>query len=146
MTRLRIGLDPGVTTGFATWDRVDGRLLAVTSMSILGAMKEVKALAEAGQVFDVTFEDARQRKFFGSEVDARFARSGAGVREGAGSVKRDCSIWQEFLTDLGVTFHMCAPQPGGTKWTADYFRRVTGWPLRTNEHGRDAALLILGSR
>jgi len=31
-----------------------------------------------------------------------------------------------------------------TKLTADQFKRITGWHGRTNEHGRDAAMLVFG--
>ncbi len=143
MTQLRIGIDPGVNTGFGTWDRKEKRLIAVCSLPIHKAMHEVKCIAESGLLFDVVVEDARQRTWF-SGADARAERSGAGIREGVGSVKRDASIWEDYLIDLGVKFTMRAPAKGGTKWSADYFRRVTGWEGRTNHNARDAAVLVFG--
>ena len=75
---------------------------------------------------------------------------------GAGAAKRDAKIWEEFLSDkdvalpysddLGLTFTMHKPQVHGTKWSADYFARVTGFKGRTSEHSRDAALLVYGWR
>ena len=31
-----------------------------------------------------------------------------------------------------------------TKLSAEQFRRITGWTEQTNEHGRDAAMLVFG--
>ena len=143
MTEQVIGLDPGVNTGYAVWDRKQGRFLRVESMPIHEAMDAVRATHAAGLLHSVDFEDARLRTWFG-KADAREARSGAGIREGVGSVKRDCGIWAEFLTALGVTFRPRKPTAGSTKWTAEQFAKVAKWPHRTNVHGRDAALLILG--
>ena len=64
--------------------------------------------------------------------------------QGVGSVKRDATIWEDFLKDLGVKFEMVAPKRNVTKLTQETFKRYTGWSSKTNEHGRDAAMLIYG--
>ena len=64
--------------------------------------------------------------------------------QGAGSIKRDCSIWAEFFAETGIQNFPVKPQAGGTKWTAKAFAKLTGWTERTNEHGRDAAMLVYG--
>jgi hypothetical protein len=144
-SRLVIGIDPGVNTGLATWDPQAKRLVRVESMPIHVAMAEVKAAHESGPI-RVRYEDARQRRTWFGKLDAKAERYGAGVREGVGSVKRDAAIWEAYLRDLGVDFEAVKPAVGATKWPADHFQRVTGWTKRTNEHGRDAALLVLGAR
>ena len=63
---------------------------------------------------------------------------------GAGSVKRDCQIWEDFLRAHGIKYEMVAPHQGATKWTADTFARITGYTGRTSNHGRDAAVLVFG--
>ena len=104
-------------------------------------MRMVEKMHRFGSLHSVRFEDARLRTWFGG-ADKRQARSGAGIREGVGSVKRDCGIWHEFLADLGVPFMPVKPEAHSTKWTAEHFARVTGWTKRTNNHGRDAAVLV----
>lgn len=64
--------------------------------------------------------------------------------QGVGSVKRDASIWEDYLKDLGVSFEMVAPKRNVTKLKQETFKRYTGWDKRTNEHGRDAAMLVFG--
>ena len=143
ITSIHVGIDPGVKTGFASYAPDRRAFTAVYTLEIHQAMDLVRELHQTGLLVSVTFEDARKRKFFGA-ADARMKRSGAGIREGIGSVKRDCSIWQGFLTSLGVQFFAVPPQAGSTKWDAATFERVTGWKGRTSNHARDAGLLVWG--
>jgi hypothetical protein len=114
----------------------DGTLIAVDTLRIYPAMKRVHVLWESGHLAMVCWEDASKRRWFG--------KKGREVLQGAGSIKRDCAIWREFFQEFGIPNQAIPPQVGGTKWSAEYFARVTGWDKRTSEHGRDAAVLILG--
>ena len=64
--------------------------------------------------------------------------------QGAGSVKRDCSIWEDFCKDYGIPFWAKPPVKGATKVSADYFKMVSHYQGRTSEHSRDAAMLVIG--
>lgn len=143
MTTIHIGIDPGTQTGYAAWDSLRKKLVAVDTLKIHQAMAHVLEVHASGMLHSVTFEDARLRTWFGS-ADARQARSGAGIREGVGSVKRDCTIWAEFLGDHGIGYRSIKPAAGNTKWDAEKFARLTGWTGRTSNHARDAAILVVG--
>ena len=137
---IYIGIDPGEHTGLAVWN--SGK----RSFDVIETLKIHKAL---DRVLDfwrvhhpemcVVFEDARQRTWVPPMPTEKRER---GRCQGAGSVKRDSKIWEEFLTDFGIPFEAHKPQVGGTKWSADYFARVTGYTKRCSEHARDAALLV----
>ena len=87
-------------------------------------------------------EDPRQRTWFGTE---RMTREEERKRlQGVGSVKRDATIWEDYLTELGVEFEMVAPKRNTTKMSQEYFKQLTGWKKQTNEHSRDAAMLVFG--
>ncbi len=132
-----VGVDPGVHTGFAVWSLAERRLTTVRTLGITLAMTNIRAMADTGSLHSVRFEDARLRKWYGQEAEAK--------RQGAGSVKRDCSIWYEFLSGLvGVPFLPVSPRAKGAKLDAAAFKRLTGWQGRTSEHGRDAAMLVWG--
>jgi hypothetical protein len=134
---LIVGLDPGVRTGFAVWSRVEQRLTTVETLGITQAMTLIRTMADVGSLHSVRFEDARMRSWFGAK--------GREALQGAGSIKRDCSIWQEFLSGLvGVPFLPVSPQAKGRKLDSAAFKRLTGWQGRTSEHARDAALLVIG--
>jgi hypothetical protein len=82
----------------------------------------------------VTYEDARLRTWFGAK--------GREALQGAGSVKRDCGIWAELLGTLKIPYKAVSPQSKGRKLDAAQFAKLTGWTGRTNEHARDAAMLV----
>lgn len=139
---IYVGLDTGVHTGIAVWDSRAKRLTDVRTVKIHEAMRIVAELHEAtsGNIL-VVFEDARQRKWLPREHSLKEFK---GRAMGAGSVKRDATIWQDFLTDNRIPFEMVPPRAGMTKWNKAYWEKVTGYKGRTSEHGRDAALLVWG--
>ena len=139
---IAIGIDPGHDTGLAVWDTTLRKFRAVSTMPIHRALKAVHDWAdEYPHQVRVVFEDARRRRWLPRDTSSSEYR---GHLMGAGSVKRDATIWEDFLTDKGIPFEATPPRPGLTKWTADTFERVTGWKGRTSNHARDAALLVYG--
>ena len=133
--KVVIGIDPGVNTGVAVAD--GGKLVSVGCMAAVNAEELVlQTMIDNGGKLFVRFEDARMRQWFGSK--------GREALQGAGSIKRDCARWQEFLEHHNIPHARIAPKANRTKLTADQFKRITGWQGRTNEHGRDAAMLVIG--
>ena len=137
-----IGIDPGVNTGICVWSVSDKEIRILHSCKIHEAIITVKSWTDAwpGKIF-VRFEDARQRKWIPRQKNERAEK---GLWAGAGSVKRDCTIWEDYLTSIGVPFEMVAPKNNRTKVTAEYFNKLTGWTGKTNEHARDAGMLVIG--
>ena len=141
-----IGIDTGTHTGLAVWDGAAQRFITIETMPIHSALLRVKELRDRlafkGNGITVVFEDARQRKWYGRNT----AKKDRARLQGAGSVKRDCNIWEDALSDWGIPFVAVPPKNNITKMTADYFRAITGWTGRTSEHARDAAMLVIGRR
>lgn len=135
---IYIGIDPGTHTGMAIWDSREGKFLSLETLPIHQALVKVMLWKDkVGHDLQVVFEDARQRTWFGKgDVSAKL--------QGAGSVKRDCSIWEDFCTDYGISFRAVPPVKGATKVTPTYFKMISGWTERTSEHSRDAAMLVIG--
>ena len=140
-----IGIDPGTHTGVAVWDTREGKFLSLETLPIHRALEQVKELAHPfwhmGKLYNediqVVFEDARQRTWFGKgDTNAK--------AQGAGSVKRDCSIWEDFCKDYGIPYWAKPPVKGATKVSAEYFKMVSHYQGRTSEHSRDAAMLVIG--
>jgi hypothetical protein len=127
------GVDPGTHTGLA--QIYDGQIQNIETTTIFDAIKTVEANFKAyGKRVFVRFEDARLRKWFG--------KSGPEKWKGAGSIMRDCAIWEETLTSLGIPFEKVAPRDVKAT-TAEQFEKITGWKSRTSIHAREAAWLIL---
>lgn len=139
-----IGIDPGVKTGIATWVRTpDGAgFQRVKTTNIVQALEYCYELWQKnGKDVRIVFEDARRRTWLPREKSLSEYR---GKLMGAGSVKRDCDIWEEFCKEYAIPYTAIPPRKGATKWSADYFAKVTGWKGRTSNHARDAALLVFG--
>lgn len=139
MTRLIVGIDPGVSTGVALWDCATKTLRDVLTLGILQAQQHVLTIKNLGNLSHIVMEDARLRTgYFGPNAKAK--------QQGAGSIKRDCSIWTEFCDIHGIMLRCVSPKHKGAKVDAATFAKLTKWEGRTSEHGRDAALLVIGTR
>ena len=132
---ILIGIDTGKNTGFATYSPISRRLYAVETLPIHQAMERVLDISKTMKV-KVRFEDARLRKVFG--------KSGREVLQGAGSIKRDAVIWEDYLKDKAIAYEAVAPKDNKTKLSESAFRQMTGWIGRTSNHARDAAMLVYG--
>lgn len=141
-----IGIDTGTHTGLAVWDSRLQEFITIEDMKIHQAMARVKELNETAQLngtrIEVRIEDPRQRTWFGTEMMSREEERKR--LQGVGSVKRDASIWDDFLSDMGIPYEMVAPKRNVTKISHEAFVNLTHWKGRTNEHKRDAAMLVFG--
>lgn len=133
-----VGIDTGKHTGFAVWNTEKRKLDFVDTIPIHEALLRIWSQRHAN--VEVYFEDARQRKWYGTST----AEEDRNKLQGAGSVKRDSTIWEDALKDWGIPFHAVAPKHNVTKMTPEFFRALTGWKGRTSEHSRDAAMLVFG--
>lgn len=139
MTKVLIGIDTGVNTGFAV--AIDkgngGKLDQVKSLTITKAMDEVKTIIcnFGNSNVCLYIEDARLRTWF---------TGGREKAQGVGSVKRDAQIWEEWCKENQITFKLIHPRNNATKYKSEVFKKLTGWTDRTNEHARDAAMLVHG--
>lgn len=134
-----IGVDTGKKTGVAIWIPKDGTLTLQTTF-IHRAFDIIEASHFYGSVL-VRIEDARLRSDSSTKSRAK--------AQGAGSVKRDATIWQDFLTDLrkthpNIEFELVAPQQNRTKVGEEQFKKLTGYIKRCSHHARDAAMLVYG--
>lgn len=134
--KIIAGIDPGVKTGLVIWVCHEKNLSVVDTVRLPEAMNMLLHLWREDMLHEIWFEDARQRKWFGN--------AGREKLQGAGSIKRDCAIWQEFCEYYEIPFQAIKPAKGQTKWSAEYFQRLTGWTKRTSQHARDAAALVFG--
>lgn len=135
MKSYAIGIDPGVATGFAVWNCRSKSFETVTSMSLPAAFNTIlQAFYPDDTVIHI--EDARMRTWYGNK--------GREVAQGVGSVKRDCTIWEEFCKFHGIEYQLHHPKNNTTKLKAPEFKAYTQWDKQTNEHGRDAAMIVFG--
>jgi len=137
--KYAIGIDTGVHTGYAVWDIEKQELIECQTMQIDEAMERISTIKAYSYYnnFIVVVEDARLRKFFKGE-------NMAAKQQGAGSIKRDAKIWEDYLKRLNIDFKLVNPTYRRTKLTEEYFKKVSKYEGRTSNHARDAAMLVLG--
>lgn len=135
--RYLIGIDTGTKTGICVYGTIDKRIRHISTCKIHEAMKSVEYWEESnpGEVF-VRVEDARKATY-GRQDDFHKA-------QGAGSVKRDAKIWEDFLESLKIDFEMVRPNNKITKLNNETFKKITGYCERVSEHAMDAAMLVYG--
>lgn len=135
MPRLIAGIDTGTKTGLALWDVEKQCFEVIKTTSIIEAQEILRYFNNRG-LREIWFEDARLRG--GNAYTCKL--------QGVGSVKRDGAIWQEFCEYHKISYKRIKPEKGNTKWSAVYFKQQTGWTKRTDEHGRDAGVLVWKAR
>ena len=130
------GIDPGTHTGFAV--KEFGVLIRVETMTIIEAILSVHALeafclAHSCNLL-VRIEDARLRTYFGNTGKEKW--------KGAGSIMRDCSIWEDEMNRRSIQYQMVHPKTV-KETTAKQFEQLCGWTKRTSIHAREAAWMII---
>ncbi len=133
-----VGLDPGEETGVALYDPKAGRLRFCTSMSFWKAVQWFGTVA--GPVAMVVIEDARKLPIYGRHDNVRGRRRDRLARN-IGRVDRDTGLWVEYLERRGYRVLLARPSRE-QKWDAATFKRITHYQGRTNQHARDAGMLV----
>ncbi len=138
MEHVIIGIDPGTKTGIAIWNPHKQEFGIIRSMKIHEALEVVATFKNFG--VEVYCEDPT------TWVPFKKGKGDSSRMQGAGSIKRDFRIWKDFCEDNGIPFHPVGLHKVKKKISAEYFQRLSGWSGRTCEHGRDAAMLVIGKR
>jgi hypothetical protein len=133
-----IGIDCGTNTGFAVWSAKEMKFVKLVSIPIHRALFEVKKAFDSGKNLKVYIEDARLRKWFGANSNSKL--------QGAGSVKRDSTIWEDFCKDYNIPYQLVSPKENKTKLDVKQFKIYTKYEGKTNEHSRDAGMLVFQRR
>jgi hypothetical protein len=134
LNRYEIGIDPGTKTGISIVE--NGVLISVQTCGIIKAMAIIRDIFESGnRNFALHVENPNFRKHFG--------QTGREKLQGAGSIKRDFAIWQEFADSLGIPLHPVAPAAIGSQFdNVAVFQAATGWKGVTSQHARDAVKIV----
>jgi hypothetical protein len=128
-----IGLDPGKQTGVAVFD--GGQLTRIFTTSPDRLME----LLDDNKPDVVVFEDSRMQGHTWSRNT-----SPAGMRKIArnvGQIDAWCELILHLCAHRNIAVVSVSPKGKGRKIGASAFAMNTGWVARTNQHGRDAAMV-----
>lgn len=134
-----IGIDPGTHTGLAVWDSPHKCLVAVLTMPLHRALRYISThyLLHPRMPLLIRCENPNTWKpYKGTNLKESNAKL-----QGAGSIKRDFNIWEEFARDYRIDFQGVSLRSAVKKLDPQPFTKLTGWSGRTSVHARDAAML-----
>lgn len=146
MNEVVIGIDPGVKTGIA-WMRVRPmEIEQVETTTFWGAYEQLKEIADsdpnATKQIIVVIENGGSISPVFHNAKTKAAQNKTAKRVGGNN--RESDLLAEGIRRMG--FRVFRATPRQTKKSAEYMRRVTGYEGRTNEHNRDAIMMIWGGQ
>lgn len=133
-----IGIDPGVNTGIATYQK--GALVGLQTIE----PHQIGAYLLEAKPTRVIFEDSRLISFMFTQVKSRAAA--LKMARNVGEIDGWCRVITSVCGELGIPFHGISPKAKGAKVGATEFARVTGWLAQSNQHERDAAMVAFPYR
>lgn len=156
-----LGFDCGDKTGFGVWDRKKKELTQVFSGSfweVFYKLEDLMAQLERdGLTVRARIEDTRKDnvvyravRYFNKIVRTKSKEAAIGgvskMGRNVGKNDRDCALWEDYFKRKGIRVDKVAPSSRhrniDLKISAETFKSRTGWEGRTNEHSRDAAMLV----
>jgi hypothetical protein len=143
-TRYVIGIDPGVLTGLAVWDREKRALLRLETLDFWRAWEYIVDGYTVDAVEVVIEDPSGNRPVFDKEgVSIGERRKRERIAQNVGSNKREARLLLAGLLRRG--YRVRAVTPTAAKWSSDRLAALTGWRGLSSAHSRDAARLVFGS-
>lgn len=158
---IAIGLDPGATTGLGIYLAQEKRLELVMGKTFWEVHSFLKGWLKMNvgedQVVGFVVEDSRKDNVvFGAmgtyaAVKKRGGHQraiGAATKQArnVGKVDAHCDLWIDWIETMEYPLQTVAPSSRkkgiDLKLSSDKFNKITKYENKTNEHGRDAAMLV----
>ena len=140
MSKILIGIDPDVEkSGFA---RIQGDQLKLDNLSFFDLFEELKFYKEREIKPTVYIECGFMNKSNFHKKAGMSAALNAKIGERTGANFETAKKIVEMCEYLKLPYVKI--QPKASKITNDYFKKITGLKIRTNQECRDAFMLIFG--
>lgn len=143
--RYVVGIDPGVKTGFALWDREEKQFDWVETSTFWGVyfrLTESYVLSPLNT--EIVIEVAHHAPTFKHlKAEGQNKHTLSKIARNVGQVTREAQLLVEGFKRRGFTVIEQKPLGKAKKAVDDMrdFERLTGWEGRTSQHARDAARL-----
>jgi hypothetical protein len=135
--RVKLGIDPGTHTGMAL--AVDGKLTQLYTSDFWECYDWVRDTYRPGEI-EIHIEDTNDLPVIDRGTGKR---SHGKIGKNVGSVCREASLLISGFRRLGFDV-VVRDNKTTPKLRGEPFRRLTGWNGQTNQHQRDAAMLVFG--
>lgn len=136
-----IGIDPGTNIGLAVYGVSDKKLTQLHTFDFWGAYDHVIHGYKPKET-KIVIEISTKTHVWGGKLQHKNAAAAAKVGQSVAVPKVMGVLLADRLEAFG--FLVERKNPSNTKIKADAFKRLTGWVGRSNEHERDAAMMVVG--
>lgn len=135
---LIVGIDPGISTGVATY--IGGKLERLETIVPV----DIYPTLERARPALVVFEDSRLMSHTWTTIKSRPAA--LKMARNIGEIDAWCRLIAAVCEQIGIPAHGVSPKGKGAKVGAADFERIAGWKKRSNQHERDAAMVAFQYR
>ena len=143
-----IGIDPGMETGLAIWNSTLQKFRSIQSVNFWQAIWILEEWDTRLKVEEIELTLVIEDPNLTTHVWDRYGalgRSATKIAQNVGACKREASLILAWCEIKGIkTIAVNPSDRRDTKMKAEAFRNLTKCNIQTNEHGRDAALLVFG--
>ncbi len=144
--RYVVGIDPGVKTGFAVWNRDEKAFEWIETSTFWGVFFRITESSVFKPVnTHIVIEVAHHAPTFKHlKAEGQNKDTLSKIARNVGQVTREAQLLVEGFRRLGFTVSEQKPL-GKAKNAADdraQFERLTGWTKQTSQHARDAARMV----
>jgi hypothetical protein len=136
--QFKIGIDPGIKCGFAIFDSKDCVLTRVKCFKMYELLDTLGRLGKDGDHY-VFIENPNSYMAFKSKLNTSKLK-------GAGAVKQTYKHIIEMMEDMDIPYSNTSVMSKTNKLDAETFKKYTKWEGVTNEHSRDAAMLVFNRK
>lgn len=140
---IAVGIDPGTSTGVATWDCSARRFIKLDTMDFWSCFVYVTVNLKGrhDKILVVAEDPGLNKPVFPRGTSSQAVRSK--IAQNVGMNKKEADLLIEGIRKCGVPVRTI--RPNKSKLNADQFKQMTGYQGRTNEHKRDAGRLVYGT-
>jgi hypothetical protein len=140
--RYVVGIDPGVNTGVAWYDREEKRVYDFGTSDFWKVYGDFAN--ETAWRFEVVviIETPMKTRLYARQDVEQGQRRREKIAANAGGNSREAELLADGLEALG--YEVIRQKPTRVKWDAEQLARFTGITKRTSQHARDAIALCYG--
>lgn len=158
LRRIYVGIDAGQKNGLAVWNGGEKKFESIETLSFWDCIEkliEIKSRCDrAGQELIVAIEDMTQNPvvfLVAITYQKTIGNHNQKLNAVAEQSRRVGTVWDktiliiEWCERFGIKVIRLRPNKKSmTKMKADAFKNFTKWAGETNEHSRDAGMLVFG--
>ena len=135
-----IGIDAGKDTGMCFYNTDRKEVCDLKTTDFFGCIHELKMLKNLS--VKVYIEDPNLNKpvFITETMKKKAVQVALRKAQNVGMNKREASLLIQWMKENGIDYETIRPTQ--KKLNDEQFRRITGYNKRSNQHVRDAAMLV----